>query len=408
VAAATNDPGNDGHWNRDTVVSGLLVAFEGVDGSGKSTLQDAVAAHLAAGALEVVTTFEPGGSDLGSMLRPLLLDGELDPRTQLLLFAAERSRHVRHVIRPALRRGAVVLCDRFEASSVAYQSHWLGLPERSVRDISRFASDQLRADLTVWVDVSDELARARRGDKHPDRLDAAAQAASATLSDSFARQCAAEPHRWLRVDGGAPLVEQAAVVVARITTELADRARRGTLLVVAGPSGAGKNTIVEQLLTTRDDVTFSVSVTTRPPRPGERPGRDYHFIDDAEFDELLADGGLLEWACYAGHRYGTPAAAVQQTLAGGGHVVAIVELSGAEQIRVVAPDAPVVFVTARPDELAARLNQRGSESASQRSQRLAAAHKELAWGPTMADVVVDGGDAEAAVAVLSHLLSPAA
>jgi guanylate kinase/dTMP kinase len=385
-------------------VSGLLVAFEGIDGSGKSTVQAAVADRLRQEGVPVLTTFEPGGSDLGGRLRPLLLDADLDARTQLLLFAAERARHVRHVIRPALHAGAVVLCDRFEASSIAYQSHWLGLPEDDVRSVSRFASNQLRPHLTVWLDADVALARSRRGGEHPDRFDVAAQAAGASLSASFARQAAAEPDRWLRLDASDTLQHQVETAVTRILAASAAHRRAGTLLLVCGPSGAGKNTIVERLVAERDDVTFSVSATTRTPRDGERDGVDYLFVTDDDFDALVADGGVLEWATYAGHRYGTPAGPVVAALAAGRHVVAIVELSGAEQIRALHPEAPIVFISAHPDELADRLASRGSETVEQRRQRLHTAHQELAWGPTVADVVADGGDADTAVATLAALL----
>jgi guanylate kinase len=385
-------------------VSGLLVALEGIDGSGKSTLQAAVARQLTAAGIAVTTTFEPGGSDLGGTLRDLTLNVELDPRTQLLLFAAERARHVRTRIRPALVEGAVVLCDRFEASSIAYQAHWLGLDEEDVRAVSRFASDQLRPHLTVWVDAPATLARSRRGDAHPDRFDASVQGALGALSASFASQAAHDADHWLRLDAADVLERQVEQVVARIEHELAARSRAGTLLVVCGPSGAGKNTIVEQLLTLRDDVTFSVSATTRPSRPGERDGIDYHFVTDDAFDALVAQEGLLEWAGYAGHRYGTPRAPVDAALDAGRHVVAIVELSGVRQIRARHPDAPVAFVTAHLDELAARLHLRGSESGPQRDQRLAVARRELTWGPTLADVVVDGGDAPRALRTLDRLL----
>ena len=387
-------------------MSGLLVALEGIDGSGKSTLLEAVADELTRNGVRVTCTFEPGGSDLGVQLRPLLLDGDLDARTQLLLFAAERARHVRKVIRPALRDGAVVLCDRFEASTIAYQAHWLGLSETDVRAVTDIASDRLHPHLTVWVDAPPALAQQRRGAKHPDRLDAAAQAAGAVISSSFSRQAAADPERWLRVAADAPLDAQAEQVASRITAELAQRQSRGTLMVVAGPSGAGKNTIVERLVAARSDITFSVSATTRPPRPGERDGHDYHFVTGDAFDQLVASGGMLEWAEYAGHRYGTPRAELEAALEAGRHVVAIVELSGVEQIRAVMPDAPVVFVTAHPDELEARLNSRGSETGVQRERRLQAAREELRRGPTLADLTVDGGDAEGAASQLARLLRP--
>jgi guanylate kinase len=179
--------------------------------------------------------------------------------------------------------------------------------------------------------------------------------------------------------------------------------RAGTLLLVCGPSGAGKNTIVERLVAERDDVTFSVSATTRTPRDGERDGVDYLFVTDDDFDTLVADGGVLEWATYAGHRYGTPAGPVVAALAAGRHVVAIVELSGAEQIRALHPEAKVVFLTVPFAELARRLAARG-DAADDVVRRLSVAHAELAFGPSRADVTIDASDATFALDRLLTLL----
>jgi guanylate kinase len=179
--------------------------------------------------------------------------------------------------------------------------------------------------------------------------------------------------------------------------------RAGTLLLVCGPSGAGKNTIVERLVAERDDVTFSVSATTRTPRDGERDGVDYLFVTDDDFDTLVADGGVLEWATYAGHRYGTPAGPVVEALAAGRHVVAIVELSGAEQIRALHPEAKVVFLTVPFAELARRLAARG-DAADDVVRRLSVAHAELAFGPSRADVTIDASDATFALDRLLTLL----
>ena len=181
------------------------------------------------------------------------------------------------------------------------------------------------------------------------------------------------------------------------------QAQQPRLLLVAGPSGAGKNTIVERLVAARSDITFSVSATTRPPRPGERDGHDYHFVTGDAFDQLVASGGMLEWAEYAGHRYGTPRAELEAALASGRHVVAIVELSGVEQIVASVPGAIVAFLLVPFDELARRLAARG-DSADDVLRRLSVAQAELGYGPTRADACIDASDTAAAVAALDEML----
>jgi guanylate kinase len=381
-------------------VSGLFVVFEGIDGSGKSTLMRLVAERLAEQNIAVVETFEPGATALGQMLRTEALSGTYDPVCETLLFAADRADHVRRILRPALADGAVVLCDRYEASNIAYQGRWRGVGEDAVRQVSRFASGELTADLTVWCDLPADVAAARRGGEHPDELDRAATSASDVLASSFAQQCGADGG-WLRLDATRPPDVSAGEVVDRIVR----LRRRGRLLLVCGPSGSGKNTLVDRLTAERDDTWYSVSATTRPARTDETDGAAYTFVTDAEFDAMVADGQLLEWATYAGHRYGTPAAAVDERIAAGVNVVCIVELEGAGAIRQRRNAAKVVFVSTPEEELARRLAVRGSEDAAMMERRLQAARHELATGPAVADVVVDGTDIDAAVAAVHQLLN---
>ena len=109
--------------------------------------------------------------------------------------------------------------------------------------------------------------------------------------------------------------------------------RTGNLFIISGPSGAGKGTIVRELLGRVDDAWVSVSVTTRAPRPGEVEGRHYFFVSDEKFDALLAGGGLLEWATVHGNRYGTPRAAVEAEVASGRQVILEIDPQGAFQVK---------------------------------------------------------------------------
>src|SRR5262249_32773038 len=144
----------------------MLIAFEGGEGSGKSTQVERLAQWLSDRGLAVTVTREPGATDFGSRLRRILLespDGALTPRAEALLFAADRAEHVDAVICPALDRGDVVITDRYVDSSLAYQGAGRALPVEDVRRLSRWATNGLVPDLTVLLDIDPELGLERVG-----------------------------------------------------------------------------------------------------------------------------------------------------------------------------------------------------------------------------------------------------
>lgn len=178
---------------------GLLVALEGVDGSGKSTQ-----AKILADALGGDLTFEPGATELGRALRRLLLDPGHpvpDVRAEGLLMAADRAQHVAEVIRPALDAGRLVVTDRFSGSTLAYQGYGHGLPVEELRELVGWAAGGVEADLNVVVDVPIEVARRRLERGAADRLERLGEQFFTRVRDGYLALAAADPARWAIVDG---------------------------------------------------------------------------------------------------------------------------------------------------------------------------------------------------------------
>ena len=154
-------------------------------------------------------------------------------------------------------------------------------------------------------------------------------------------------------------------------------ARQGILIVVSGFSGAGKGTIMRELLKRYEQYALSVSATTRAPREGEEEGKDYFFKTREAFERMIADDELVEYACYVNHYYGTPRAYVEEMLSRGRDVILEIEIQGARKIRKQFPEAVLLFVTTRNAQvLKERLTKRGTESPDVIGQRLKRAAQE--------------------------------
>jgi dTMP kinase len=212
----------------------MLITLEGGEGAGKSTQARALAARLSALGRRAVLTREPGGTPLGEVLRSIVLrhtvdDDEsrfrLDETAELLLFAADRAQHVDEVIRPALARGDVVLCDRFTDSTIAYQGYGRGLDRGAIAQTIALATRGLVPDLTILLDLPVEQGLARRyGDlghaRSADLFEREAQHFHQRVRDGFLALARTEPHRFLVVDATRPPASITEVIWARIAVLL--------------------------------------------------------------------------------------------------------------------------------------------------------------------------------------------
>lgn len=198
----------------------LFITFEGGDGVGKSTQVRLLAAWLQERGETVVSTREPGGTDVGLAVRELVLHhrGDIAPRAEALLYAADRAHHIATLVRPALERGEVVIQDRYFDSSVAYQGAGRVLDAGEVRSLSLWATENLMPDVTILLDLDERLARERltSDDKVFDRLENEKSAFHERVRSGFLALAGAEPERFLVLNAASSVEELAASIRARI------------------------------------------------------------------------------------------------------------------------------------------------------------------------------------------------
>lgn len=198
-------------------MSGYFIVFEGGEGAGKSTQEALLAEALASEGRSVVRTREPGGTPAGEAIRNVLLSNEyagLSDRAEALLFAAARGEHVKQVIKPALEDGAIVICDRYLDSSVAYQGYGRELGADRVRDLSVWATEGLLPDLTILLDVDPTVGLSRV--ESPDRLESEPIDYHQRVRAAFLDIATREPSRFLVVDASGSVEDIAATIHGRV------------------------------------------------------------------------------------------------------------------------------------------------------------------------------------------------
>jgi dTMP kinase len=212
---------------RVTAAGGVFVVFEGGDGVGKSTQVDRLCDWLSLAGHDVLKTFEPGDTTVGAMIRQIVLDPatvEMSPRAEALLYAADKAQHIFAVVRPALERGAVVVCDRYVDSMLAYQGAGRVLEPAEIEYIAHWATEALRPDLTVVLDA--ELSLTIHAKREKDRLESAGEIFHERTRQFFLELARRDPERYLVLNARASRDAIAAQVAARVARLLSPARHR--------------------------------------------------------------------------------------------------------------------------------------------------------------------------------------
>lgn len=267
----------------DRLGAGFFIAIEGGDGSGKSTQIKRISRALADNGYNVEATREPGGTELGRKIRSVLFDAEPpSPRTEALLFAADRAHHIASLVDPSLEAGNIVITDRYIDSTIAYQAAGRQFDQATILALSRWATQGLIPHLTIVLDIDPEVAAARMGERgESNYLDEENQQFHQRVRQTYLSRAAKEPARYVVVDASVSEDELTAEILAAI------RARLPRQLGVKGPAGAGLGTGAES--TASASVSTSVSVSTAdladPAKPEEHDIAE--AVDDRDEGETV-------------------------------------------------------------------------------------------------------------------------
>jgi dTMP kinase len=203
----------------------MLITFEGIDGSGKSTQISLLEAHLLSMGRKVLCLREPGGTEVSERIRELLLDPALTiaPFAELLLFSAARAQIVAERIKPALGSDAIVLVDRFYDSTTAYQGAGRGVADLDwITSLHRLVTQELVPNRTYWIDIHPSIARSRQSGRSPDRMELGDEAFFTRIHDCYESLAEAEPERFLQIDGSQSIEAIHEVILNDVTRLLSD------------------------------------------------------------------------------------------------------------------------------------------------------------------------------------------
>jgi dTMP kinase len=215
----------------------LFITFEGPEGSGKTTQIECLREYLEEKGYSVLATREPGGTSIGDKIRVILLDPrntDMLPASEALLFSAARAQIVNQVIRPHLARGGIVLCDRYADSTLAYQGYGHGLDLDTLHTITALATEGLKPDLTVYLDIDVEeglrrkLAAHKANNSEWNRIDRQEMAFHRRVREGYLQMAVGEPDRWLVIDATQPLETVQASIRARVEAKLLGSRRAKT------------------------------------------------------------------------------------------------------------------------------------------------------------------------------------